>query len=255
MKQNEPILWWTFARKSVAAPRAGRGWRERLLWIATIAFVGVVFLVLTGCAAMNPKVDVVEPAAVKPHPVAVPVPATRGAIYQQAAYRPLFEDRRARHVGDILTVQIVEKLSASQKASTTTDRTGSVTAGITALPFVSANSLGERASVKGSSSNSFEGKGQTANDNTFSGTITVTVVDVLPNGNLLVSGEKQVGINQNMDVLRFSGVVDPATITSGNVVASTQIADARIAFKGKGGIDEAQTIGWLARFFLSVLPF
>jgi flagellar L-ring protein precursor FlgH len=106
----------------------------------------------------------------------------------------------------------------------------------------------------GSSDNSFEGKGATGTDNEFNGTITVTVIEVLPNGNLLVSGEKQVGINQNVETLRFSGVVNPATVLPGNLVSSTQIADARLEVRGRGDIDRAQTTGWLTRFFLSFLP-
>ena len=109
--------------------------------------------------------------------------------------------------------------------------------------------------LKASTDNKFEGKGETANDNLFTGTITVTVIEVLANGNLLVSGDKQIGINRNMETLRFSGVVNPATILHGNVVSSTQIADARIDYRGSGYINEAQTMGWLQRFFLNVLPF
>jgi flagellar L-ring protein precursor FlgH len=250
MKSNKPILWWNVA--SNHQPRPRRSGLDRSLAVCTILFIGVVFMLLGGCATA-PKVEMPEVTTARPVVAPKPV-AANGAIFQVASYRPLFEDRRARHVGDILIVQIAEKISASKKASTTTDRTSSMDAGISALPFVSPNSFA-RASAKASSDSAFEGKGATANDNTFSGTITVTVVEVLPNGNLLVAGEKQVGVNQNMDVLRFSGVVDPATILAGNTVSSYQIADARIAFRGKGGIDEAQTVGWLARFFLSFLPF
>ncbi|MFP5406786.1 MAG: flagellar basal body L-ring protein FlgH, partial [Gammaproteobacteria bacterium] len=96
--------------------------------------------------------------------------------------------------------------------------------------------------------------GATGADNAFTGSITVTVVELLGNGNLLVSGEKQVGINQNVEVLRFSGVVDPASIRPGNVVSSTQVGDARLEVRGRGDIDRSQTTGWLSRFFLSFLP-
>ena len=111
-----------------------------------------------------------------------------------------------------------------------------------------------RASASGTSSNTFEGKGTTESANTFTGTITATVLDVLPNGHLVVSGEKQIGVNQHVDVLQFSGQVDPRTILPGNVVPSAQIANVRIQQRGRGAQAEAQTIGWLARFFLSVLP-
>ncbi len=112
----------------------------------------------------------------------------------------------------------------------------------------------DRLTLEGESSNSFEGKGETGSDNMLTGTITVTVVEVLPNGNLLVAGEKQVGVNQNVDVLRFSGVVAPQSIQVDNRVASNKVADARVEFRGRGDVDRAQTVGWLSRFFLSWLP-
>ena len=105
------------------------------------------------------------------------------------------------------------------------------------------------------SSNTFAGSGDNANANDFSGVITVTVQDVLPNGHLLVVGDKQIGVNNNVDVLRFSGTVDPRHIKPGNTVASTQVANARIESRGRGPVDEALSIGWLSRAFLSVFPF
>ena len=209
---------------------------------------------LGGCEAVNPrpKVDIAEVTYVAPPPVAAPV-ATNGAIFQAAQYRPLFEDHRARLVGDSLTVQIVEKVSASQKSTSSIDKSGKVSAGLSALPFLSANSF-NRASAAGNSSNSFQGKGSTENSNDFSGTITVTVTGVLPNGHLLIAGEKQIGVNHNVDVLRFSGQVDPRLIQPGNTVASAQIANVRVEHRGRGAQADAQGIGWLSRFFLSVLP-
>jgi flagellar L-ring protein precursor FlgH len=214
----------------------------------------VAALVLAGCSTLNPRppVDIAEPTSARPEPIVVPV-VNNGAIFQASQYRPLFEDHRARLVGDTITVQIVEKVSASQKSSSTVDKTGKLTAGITALPLVNPNSFA-RASAAGSSSNTFEGKGSTENTNDFSGTITATVTGVLPNGHLLVAGEKQIGVNHNVDVLRFSGQVDPRAIQPGNTVASAQIANVRIEHRGRGQQADAQGIGWLARFFLNVLP-
>ena len=209
---------------------------------------------LAGCSTLNPrpKVDVAEPTSALPQPVSAPV-VSNGAIFQAGQYRPLFEDHRARLVGDTITVQIVEKVSASQKSTSTIDKTGKLSAGVTALPGISPNSFG-RAAAAGSSSNSFEGKGSTENTNDFSGTITATVTGVLPNGHLLIAGEKQIGVNHNVDVLRFSGQVDPRAIQPGNSVASAQIANVRIEHRGRGAQAEAQGIGWLARIYLNVLP-
>ncbi|HWP20431.1 MAG TPA: flagellar basal body L-ring protein FlgH [Burkholderiaceae bacterium] len=207
---------------------------------------------MTGCATMDPKVEVAEPTALRPQPVSPPQVAN-GAIFQAVAYRPLFEDHRARLPGDTLTINIVERVQASQRSTTTVDRTGKVEAGVTALPFLSPNSF-NRAGVSGSSSNTFSGKGGTESTNNFTGTITATVIEVLPNGHLVIAGEKQIGLNKNVEVMRFSGRVDPRAIQAGNMVASSQIADVRLQYKGQGQQAEAQGIGWLARFFLNVLP-
>lgn len=211
-------------------------------------------LALAGCSTINsrPPVDIAGPTSALPQPMPAPV-INNGAIFQAAQYRPLFEDHRARLVGDTLTVQIVEKVSASQKSTSKIDKTGEISAGVTALPGINPNSFG-RASAAGSSSNTFEGKGSTENSNDFSGTITATVTGVLPNGHLLIAGEKQIGVNHNVDVLRFSGQVDPRAIQPGNSVPSAQIANVRIEHRGRGAQAEAQGIGWLARFFLNVLP-
>jgi len=156
-------------------------------------------------------------------------------------------------VGDTITVSIVEAVSASQESKSKIDKTGTVSGSVTALPFVSPTLL-NRASADGTSANNFEGKGKTENTNTYNGTITATVTGVLPNGHLLISGEKQIGVNDNVDVLRFSGQVDPRTIQQGNIVQSGQIANVRLENRGRGAQADSQLIGWLARFFLSVLP-
>lgn len=222
--------------------------------IACAAIACGLLAALAGCEAMNPRppVDIAMPIYVAP-PELAEAPATNGSIYQASRYRPLFEDYRARLVGDSLTVQIVEKISATQKSTSSIDKTGKLSAGVTALPFFKPNSF-SRASAAGTSENSFEGKGTTENSNDFSGTITATVTGVLANGHLLIAGEKQIGVNHNVDVLRFSGQVDPRLIQSGNFIPSAQIANVRIEQRGRGAQADAQGIGWLSRFFLSVLP-
>ena len=209
---------------------------------------------------MLPKVDVVQTTAAlpsePPRPVVdvlAPPPRPTGAIFQASNYRPLFENHRARLVGDTLTVTISEKVSAVQKSTSTVDRSGAVAASVSALPFLKPSAL-TRATASGSDTNTFSGKGTTENSNDFSGTVTATVVQVLPNGHLVVAAEKQIGVNANVDVLRFSGQIDPQSITPGNVVESTRIANVRIEQRGRGQQAEAQSVGWLARFFLNVMP-
>jgi flagellar L-ring protein precursor FlgH len=166
----------------------------------------------------------------------------------------MFDDRRARFVGDTLTVLIEEKTSASKKSSSTADKTGSTSLDIPAVNKVPITNL-QGASIEASSATKFEGKGDAASNNLFSGNLTVTVIEVLPNGNMIVSGEKQVSINHGTEYIRFSGVVNPLHINASNTVSSTKVADARIEYQGTGYLDEVQNMGWLARFFMTVWPF
>jgi flagellar L-ring protein precursor FlgH len=221
------------------------------------ALFAVLLLALQGCALLEqaqrvPPVEVLDAKGVEPVAMVEPV-RSNGAIFQGDRYRPLFEDHRARLVGDTITVFITEKVSATQKSSSTVDREGTLDASITAVPFASPNSF-NRAGAKAEHKNDFTGKGTTENSNDFSGTITATIVRVLPNGHLIVAGEKQIGVNANVDVLRFSGQVDPRAIAPGNTVPSTSIANVRIEQRGRGQQAEAQSMGWLARFFLSLWP-
>lgn len=212
-------------------------------------------VVTTLTACMTPPVEVV-PAGPIVYPTAAPAPVN-GSLFQASRYRPAFEDPRARMPGDSLTIQITEKVSANQSSSASIDRSGSVSGSVSALPGIPAKELtrDRNFDLGADSSNSFSGKGDNVNANDFSGVITVTVQQVLPNGHLVVAGEKQIGVNANVDVLRFSGTVDPHHIKPGNVVSSTQVANARIESKGRGAVNEALSIGWLGRFFLNVFPF
>jgi len=210
---------------------------------------------LAGCATVsdriNPSVDVAQPTSMRP-PAAAPAGEPTGSIFQTAGYRPMFEDHRARVVGDTITVRITEQISASQSSTSKIDKQGSIDAGISALPGIGLNAA--KATAQASTSNTFDGKGSTQNSNNFSGTITATVIEVLPNGHLVIAGEKQIGVNRNVDVLRFSGQVDPRAIQAGNTVASTAIANVRLEHRGRGAQADANEIGWVQRFFLSVLP-
>lgn len=223
------------------------------LFVVRIPVAAAVLALAVGCANPLRKVEIQQPITARPVPVAI-APASNGAIYQPAAYRPLFEDRFARLVGDTLTVNINEKLQASKQASSSAGKTGSVNFEVPTVKGLPIKGFKD-ASLAADSKSDFAGKGDSSANNVFTGSITVTVIEVLPNGNLIVSGEKQMGINQGSEFIRLSGVVNPTTIVAGNTVSSTQIADARIEYRGTGYIDEAQTMGWMQRVFLSVLPF
>jgi flagellar L-ring protein precursor FlgH len=224
--------------------------------LAALALPMLLALLAAGCASINPPPPVDVLPTTPPAIAALPRhagPAT-GSLFHAASYRPSFEDRRARMVGDIVTIQIVENVSASQKSTSTVDRSSSASGSITALPLISGN-LSGKSTLGASSDNSFSGKGGTESTNTFTGAITATVVDVLPNGHLVVTGEKQIGVNQNVDVLRFSGTVDPRAMQPGSIISSTQVANVRIESRGRGAQSEAQAMGWLARAFNSFTPF
>ena len=224
-----------------------------------VTAAAVAVLVLAGCA-ITPDTAVHQPISARP-PAALPATVANGAIYQPAQYTqagqrymPLFEDRRARNVGDTLIVAINEKTNASKKSNSNASRSGSSSFAVPSIIGLPGKSF-QGAGLTAESAARFDGKGESASNNDFTGTITVTVIEVLPNGNLMVSGEKQIGINQGSEFIRFSGVVNPTTIVGGNIVSSTQVADARIEYRANGYIDSAQVMGWLARFFLTFLPF
>jgi flagellar L-ring protein FlgH len=214
-----------------------------------------VGLLASGCAQIPAPPLVHQPMTVRAGPGPRPVSASPGAIYQTGARgNALFEDRRPGHIGDIVTIVISEKADASKNSATSASRSGKASADFGLTPrFLGGLLRGQDASMAGD--NSLNAKGGANAANVFNGVITVTVVDVMPNGNLVVSGEKQMLINQGTEYIRFSGVVNPQTVVGNNTVLSTQVADARIEYSSKGFIHEAQTMGWLQRFFLNVMPF
>ena len=220
---------------------------KNLILVASLAAV------LAGCVTTTPATAVHQPMTARPEPRNY-TPPTNGAIYNVASARPLFEDRRARFIGDTLTINIAEKTAASKISENKTDRSQTVAASVPSLAGLPVRAL-EGTTVNASNANTFNGKGQNNSSNDFTGTITVTVIEVYPNGNLLVSGEKQIGLKEGEEFIRFSGVVNPNNVTSANTVTSTQVADARIEYKANGFLDSAQVMGWLGRFFLTVLPF
>lgn len=213
---------------------------------------GVALAMLAGCAYLPAKQPIVQQpmTAVPPPP---PTNLSPGAIYNPGyAGRPLFEDQRPRNTGDILTIVISENINATKSSGANTKRGTSASFSGTAgfLP-----GLFNHANLNTTGANQFDATGGANASNTFTGVITVTVTNVLPNGNLVVSGEKQMLINQGNEYVRFSGVVNPNTVAGDNSVLSTDVADARIEYSAKGVIDEAETMGWLQRFFLNIAPW
>ena len=209
-------------------------------------------LSISACTTVPPT-NVHQPMTARPAP-RQETAAASGSIYQAGTSRTLFEDRRARYVGDTMTILITETTSASTKSNTTANRSTSISASVPTISGLPGKSL-QGLDLSASSANSLAGKGDAAANNVFTGSITVTVIEVLPNGNLQVSGEKQVSIGAGTEFIRLSGIVNPYFISTANTISSTNVADARIEYKESGVISEAQIMGWLARFFMSVLPF
>ncbi|MDR2207919.1 MAG: flagellar basal body L-ring protein FlgH [Azoarcus sp.] len=224
--------------------------------ILVVTFVAMMFAtLLTSCAQVQPTPPTAVHQPMSARPTVAPARVANGAIWQPGHGRSLLEDRRARYVGDIITVNLVERTSAQKNANASTNRNSSLSGGISAisgnLPLSGLSGL----SAEAGTASAFEGKGASAANNAFNGTITVTVIDVLGNGNLLVSGEKMLTINQGNEFIRFSGVVNADNISASNTVQSTQVADARIEYRGSGFVEEANNMGWLQRFFNFINPF
>jgi flagellar L-ring protein FlgH len=213
-------------------------------------------LLLGGCAQIPREPMVQQPMSARADTQVRPVVPANGSIYRTGfGTQALFEDRRPRFVGDILTIVVSENINASKNSAADSSRSGSVSSVFGLVPKLIGGLISGDQDATASGKNILSAKGGANSRNTFNGVITVTVVEVLLNGNLLVSGEKQMLINQGTEFIRFSGVVNPRTVSANNTVPSTQVADARIEYSAKGYIDEAQTMGWLQRIFLNVLPF
>ncbi|MDQ9170844.1 flagellar basal body L-ring protein FlgH [Oxalobacteraceae bacterium R-40] len=206
---------------------------------------------LSGCA-VAPDSIVQHPTTARPVTPVAPA-ASNGAIFQAATYRPMFEDRRARMVGDTLVIVINERTSAGKSAANAASKNGSAEASVAQLFNVPASTLG-KLGINAESEVSYDDKNTGSSSNNFSGTLAVTVIDVQPNGNLLVSGEKQVALDRGAEFIRFSGVVNPNTITGSNTVSSLQVADARLEYRTNSYVDKAQVMSIITRLFLSVLP-
>ena len=242
------------ASRAVGGQRLGRTSCTSAVWLAAAA-------VLSGCALNNPPpVDMASTAPVTAVAIAPPAQAVSnsGSLFQASTYRPAFENRRARMVGDTVTITISEKVAASQKQSSNVSRSNEMSGSVSRLPFLAGSTndrITPRLGIGLENDAQFSGGGGTTSANTFSGSITTSVVEVLPNGHLVVAGEKQIGVNHNVEVLRFTGTVDPFLLQPNSVISSQQVANVRVESRSRGQQGAAQSIGWLASFFLSVLPF
>ena len=206
---------------------------------------------LAGCG-LSAKAHKPEPAVVRALPP--PTPRTDGAIYQAGQQMELFADLKARRVGDVLTIVLNESTNASKNAVTKTAKTPTVANSAPTLFGQSVTLHGApllSATLNGA--DSFDGEGSSTQSNSLAGSLTVTVVDVQANGNLVVQGDKTLKLNQGDEFVHISGVIRTADIATNNTITSDKLADAKISYSGKGAVDSSNRMGWLARFFNS--PF
>jgi flagellar L-ring protein precursor FlgH len=217
-----------------------------------------ILVLLAGCATA-PETQIKHPLSSRPAIPSVKV-ENNGAIFQAGASQTkpgmgLFEDRRAKYVGDILTVNLVEKTEVKRKSESTDERKANGSIDIPA-PALLGTTRGIGATTwNPAANNKIELKDNETNSNEIKGAITVTVIEVLDNGNLLVAGEKQVRVNQDTEYIRLAGVVNPNHISAVNTVNSTQLADVQLESTNSQRIDKSQFASMLARFFLTILPF
>lgn len=219
--------------------------------------IGAVSTYLFGCATADRPSLVTTPTSAKPVAISV-TSMSQGSLFPvaetaSASYRPLFEDRRARAVGDTLTILLNETTSATKRSGTLAERKASADVAITAGKGIPGNVDLNKLGLTAGGGMKHEGNGNSAAANSFNGTITVTVLEVLANGNLVVAGEKQLGVSAEEEVIRFGGVVNPTNLVN-NTVSSSQVADTRIEYRGRGATDDVQSAGWLTRALMKISP-
>ena len=219
-----------------------------------LALAGILQLsaLVSACGLIPAKDHKPDPVVARVLPP--PTPRTEGAIYQAGQQMELFADLKARRVGDVLTIVLNESTNASKNAITKTAKTTTVA---NSAPTI----FGQSMTIKGApilsttlnGADSFDGEGSSTQSNSLAGSLTVTVVDVQANGNLVVQGDKTLKLNQGDEFVHISGVIRTADIATNNTVTSDKLADAKISYSGKGVVDSSNRMGWLARFFNS--PF
>ena len=219
--------------------------------MARLIYSIVLVSLAAGCAQTR--------IVVQPDPQYAPVdlnaikfkPLENGSIFQSGRSVRLFEDNKAFRIGDVLSVTLMEATNASKSAETNTDKDDEIDISASAIfgstgPTINGNlALTNQIETE----RAFSGGGDSAQSNSLRGEIAVTVVDVLPSGNLLVRGEKIIGLNQGSEFIRISGIVRPQDVSTDNIVVSSKIANSRIYYGGGGVIAESNTRGWLSRFF------
>ncbi len=213
-------------------------------------------LALTACAQKTPEFAPAPP----PPPIVAETPVGNGSLWT-VSQGSFFHDVKARNVGDIVTVAIFERASASQEARTSTGRNSRQTADISRF-FGLERGIGSvnraidpRALIDVGYKNEFQGSGSTVRREDLVATLTTRVTDVYPNGTMRIEGSKMVSVNRETQIINLSGIIRQSDISPNNVVDSQHVLDARIDYTGKGVISDKQGQGWMTRFLDNVWPF
>jgi len=214
--------------------------------------LSVALVLLGGCASTNqPPVQANDPSFA---PVVPDYPRETvvedGSLFRPYMANSLYSDVTARRVGDIITVTLSENTQASKSADTSTAKDTNINLDpITGLAGQALNLGGQSVQLGISSARDFTGDAAANQSNSLTGAISVTVVDVLPNNNLVIRGEKWLTLNHGDEYIRLTGIIRPADISPENEIVSTKVANARIQYSGTGTFARAQEKGWLTQFF------
>lgn len=212
----------------------------------------LIMVAVSGCANRKPMAD--DPAYAPTIAANMPVPQrTEGSLYQDAYGMNLFDDRKAHFVGDVITVTLSERTVSRKSSGVTTGKKSGVN--FNAGPLLGANPTikGKELTTTMEQDRTFDGSADADQSNSLQGNITVTVAEILPNGNLIVRGEKWITLNRGDEFIRISGIVRPEDIAPDNTIVSTRLANAKISYSGTGELAATQKMGWLSRFFNSDL--
>lgn len=230
--------------------------------IVKLSALALCTVLAAGCSAASQNPQVTQPV-MQSMSYQEPAPQYNnpGSIYSANTYRSLYEDSRARRVGDIVTINVSETSSAEQTANTTTSRESDVSGGISSLFGFSKIGVGGFSVPLGSdmlgisSQNDFTGDGTTSRDNTISASLAARVINVLSNGNLEIEAVREIKVNSETQFMVVSGIIRTRDISASNTISSTQIANAKIELYGEGVLSAKQKPGWLVRFLDFISPF
>jgi flagellar L-ring protein FlgH len=222
----------------------------------------MVIALLGGCSTYGTRPQDIRPEANFMPVAVVKTSYSPGSLWPgETTGNSLFADKKARYVNDIITIVIDESSSGQNQTSTNSSRDTKTNAGISALlgldaQIISANpTMGPTLSVAGTQANSLKGTGDTSRGGKLQATITAKVVRVLDNGNILIEGRRQLTLNEEDQFIVMTGIIRPDDITTDNQISSSQIADARIVYTGKGVLNDKQRPGWMTRILDWGWPF